>query len=115
MIEAGRKQATGAPQAIADIIRDPYVLEFAGLSECPQYHESTLEAALLNHLQAFLLELGNGFCFEARQKRITVGNEHDYIDLVFYHRVLRCHLIIDLKIRAFQHVDAGQMNFYLNY
>lgn len=115
VIEAGRKQATEAPQAIADIIRDPYVLEFTGLAELPQYHESTLEAALLNHLQSFLLELGNGFCFEARQKRVTVGNEHDYIDLVFYHRILRCHLLVDLKIRPFQHGDAGQMNFYLNY
>lgn len=115
VIETGRKQATEAPQAIADIIRDPYVLEFVGLSECPQYQESTFEAALLNHLQAFLLELGNGFCFEARQKRVTVGNEHDYIDLIFYHRILRCHLLIDLKVKAFQHKDAGQMNFYLNY
>ena len=115
VINSGRKQAAEAPQVIADLIRDPYVLEFTGLAELPQYHESTLEAALLNHLQSFLLELGNGFCFEARQKRITVGNEHDYIDLVFYHRILRCHLLIDLKIRAFQHGDAGQMNFYLNY
>ncbi|MEK6645525.1 MAG: PDDEXK nuclease domain-containing protein [Candidatus Firestonebacteria bacterium] len=115
VIEAGRKQAIEMPQTIADIIRDPYVLEFTGLAEKSQYHESTLEDALLNHLQSFLLELGNGFCFEARQKRITVGNENDYIDLVFYHRILRCHLLIDLKIRRFQHGDAGQMNFYLNY
>ena len=61
------------------------------------------------------MELGNGFCFEARQKRITVDNEHFYIDLVFYHRVLKCHVLIDLKIRKFLHTDAGQMNFYLNY
>ncbi|MBU4304758.1 MAG: DUF1016 family protein [Candidatus Omnitrophica bacterium] len=115
VIEEGRKQAAEAPRMMADLIRDPYVLEFTGLAELPQYHESTLEAALLNHLQSFLLELGNGFCFEARQKRITVGNEHDYIDLVFYHRILRCHLLIDLKVRSFQHGDAGQMNFYLNY
>lgn len=115
VIEAGRKQAAEAPQAITDLIRDPYILEFTGLAELPRYHETTLEAALLNHLQAFLLELGDGFCFEARQKRVTVGNEHDYIDLVFYHRVLRCHLLIDLKIRPFQHGDAGQMNFYLNF
>lgn len=115
VIEAGRKQSAEAPQTIADIIRDPYVLEFVGLPENSRYHESTLEAALLNHLQSFLLELGNGFCFEARQKRVTVGNEHDYIDLVFYHRILRCHLLIDLKVKAFQHKDAGQMNFYLNY
>jgi predicted nuclease of restriction endonuclease-like (RecB) superfamily len=115
VIQAGREQAHDAPQAIADLIRDPYVLEFAGLAELPKYRESTLEAALLNHLQSFLLELGGGFCFEARQKRVTVGNEHDYLDLVFYHRVLRCHLLIDLKVRAFQHGDAGQMNFYLNF
>lgn len=115
VIETGRKQSEEAPQSVADLIRDPYVLEFTGLPECPQHNESTLEAVLLNHLQAFLLELGNGFCFEARQKRVTIGNEHDYIDLVFYHRILRCHLLIDLKTRAFQHGDAGQMNFYLNY
>ncbi len=66
-------------------------------------------------MQAFLLELGTGFCFEARQFRITVGNEHDRVDLVFYHRRLRCHVLLDLKIRAFSHADAGQMNFYLNY
>jgi len=100
---------------IASLIRDPYVLEFTGLAEKSHYLESDLESALLDHLQSFLLELGTGFCFEARQKRITVGNEHDYLDLVFYHRILRCHLLIDLKIRAFQHADAGQMNFYLNY
>jgi hypothetical protein len=100
---------------IASLIRDPYVLEFTGLTERPHYLESDLETALLDHLQSFLLELGTGFCFEARQKRITVGHEHDYLDLVFYHRLLRCHLLIDLKIRAFQHGDAGQMNFYLNY
>lgn len=115
VIEASRDQATEFPQTIADLIRDPYVLEFTGLAELPKYHESTLEESLLNHLQNFLLELGTGFCFEARQKRITVGNEHDYLDLVFYHRILRCHLLIDLKIRTFQHGDAGQMNFYLNY
>lgn len=115
VIEAARMQSSEAPAAIADLIRDPYVLEFVGLAEKPHYRESDLESALLDHLQSFLLELGAGFCFEARQKRITVGNEHDYIDLVFYHRRLRCHLLIDLKVRAFKHGDAGQMNFYLNY
>jgi predicted nuclease of restriction endonuclease-like (RecB) superfamily len=115
VIEAARMQSSEAPTAIADLIRDPYVLEFVGLAEKPHYRESELESALLDHLQSFLLELGAGFCFEARQKRITVGNEHDYIDLVFYHRRLRCHLLIDLKVRAFKHGDAGQMNFYLNY
>lgn len=115
VIEAARMQSSDAPAAIADLIRDPYVLEFVGLAEKPNYRESDLESALLDHLQSFLLELGAGFCFEARQKRITVGNEHDYIDLVFYHRRLRCHLLIDLKVRAFKHGDAGQMNFHLNY
>lgn len=115
VIERARQQAAEAPEDIAELIRDPYVLEFTGLAEQPHYLESDLETALLDHLQAFLLELGAGFCFEARQKRVTVGNEHDYLDLVFYHRILRCHLLIDLKTRAFQHGDAGQMNFYLNY
>jgi predicted nuclease of restriction endonuclease-like (RecB) superfamily len=102
-------------QTIADLIRDPYVLEFTGLAALPSYTEGDLEKALLDHLQQFLLELGAGFLFEARQRRITVGNEHDYIDLVFYHRHLHCHLLLDLKTRPFQHGDAGQMNFYLNW
>lgn len=100
---------------IEDAIRDPYILEFTGLQERPEYSEYDLETALLTHLQAFLLELGRGFCFEARQKRITIDNEHDRVDLVFYHRILRCHVLLDLKVRPFQHGDAGQMNFYLNY
>ena len=115
VIERARRQASEARLQISELIRDPYVLEFVGLAEQPRYTESDLETALLDHLQSFLLELGSGFCFEARQRRITVGNEHDYIDLVFYHRLLRCHLLIDLKVRHFQHSDAGQMNFYLNY
>jgi len=115
VIERARQQASAMPGQIVDLIRDPYILEFTGLAEQPRYLEADLETALLNHLQAFLLELGTGFCFEARQKRITVGNDHDYVDLVFYHRLLRCHLLIDLKLAAFQHRDAGQMNFYLTY
>ena len=113
VIEKARKQER--QQNVTDLIRDPYVLEFTGLAERPEYLESDLENALLTHLQSFLLELGAGFCFEARQKRITVGRQHDYIDLVFYHRRLRCHVLIDLKIRPFKHGDAGQMNFYLNW
>ncbi len=101
--------------SIDDAIRDPYVLEFVGLPESHRYTESDLESALLDHIQLFLLELGNGFCFESRQKRIAIDNEHDRIDLVFYHRLLRCHVLIDLKVRKFRHSDAGQMNFYLNY
>jgi len=113
VIEKSRKQER--QQDFTDLIRDPYVLEFTGLAERPEYLESDLESALLTHLQGFLLELGAGFCFESRQKRITVGRQHDYIDLVFYHRILRCHVLIDLKIRPFKHGDAGQMNFYLNW
>ena len=108
-------QTGSGAHSLAELIRDPYVLEFTGLAEKPRYRESDLEQALLDHLQSFLLELGTGFCLEARQKRITVGTEHDWIDLVFYHRILRCHLLIDLKVRPFQHGDVGQMNFYLNW
>ncbi len=97
------------------IIKDPYILEFTGLEQKVKYTENDLETALLNHLQDFLLELGNGFCFEARQKRISIDNEHNKIDLVFYHRILKCHILIDLKIREFSHSDVGQMNYYLNY
>ena len=106
------KSKNFAPQ---QIIKDPYILEFTGLEMKEKYSENDLEEALLNHLQDFLLELGNGFCFEARQKRISIENEHDRVDLVFYHRILKCHVLIDLKIREFSHADVGQMNFYLNY
>ena len=115
VVARARKQSADAPATVEDLIRDPYVLEFAGLADRAAYSENDLESALLNHVQAFLLEFGTGFCFEARQFRITVGNEHDRVDLVFYHRRLRCHVLLDLKIRAFSHADAGQMNFYLNY
>ncbi len=98
-----------------DIIRDPYIFEFIGLKQQEVLKEEQLEEALLDHLQSFLLELGTGFCFEARQKRITVDDEHHYIDLVFYHRQLKCHVIIDLKTRKYNHGDAGQMNFYLSH
>ena len=113
MIESIHNTSEGLlPQ---QIIKDPYILEFTGLEQKVKYSENDLETALLNHLQDFLLELGNGFCFEARQKRISIDNEHDKIDLVFYHRILKCHILIDLKIREFSHGDVGQMNFYLNY
>ncbi len=115
VVECAHLQTKESNAITEDIIRDPYVLEFVGLAEMASYSENDLEKALLDHLQSFLLELGNGFCFESRQKRITVGNEHDRVDLVFYHRRLRCHILVDLKIRAFSHQDAGQMNFYLNY
>lgn len=116
VIERARKQARSAgPESIAEIMRDPYVLEFAGLAERHEYSEEELETELLNHLQRFLLELGKGFCFESRQFRMTSGRKHHRVDLVFYHRVLRCHVLLDLKTRAFKHEDAGQMNFYVNW
>jgi predicted nuclease of restriction endonuclease-like (RecB) superfamily len=96
-------------------MRNPVVLEFLDMDEKSEYSETDLETAILNHLQSFLIELGTGFCFEARQKRITFDNEHYRIDLVFYHRILKCHVLIDLKIGKFDHADAGQMLVYLNY
>lgn len=101
--------------SIGDTIRDPYILEFTGLQEKPQYSEGDLESALIEHLQTFLLELGHGFCFEGKQKRFTIDNEHYYVDMVFYHKYLKCQVLIDLKVGKFSHQDAGQMNFYLNY
>jgi predicted nuclease of restriction endonuclease-like (RecB) superfamily len=98
-----------------NVLCSPYLLEFLGLDEKPSYTETDLESAIIAHLQSFLIELGRGFCFEARQKRITFGNTHYRIDLVFYHRILKCHVLIDLKIGEFTHADAGQMNVYLNY
>lgn len=103
------------PAGLSDLIRNPYLLEFLGLEERPEYSENDLETAIITHLQDFLLELGRGFCFEARQKRISFDNHHYRIDLVFYHRILRCHVLIDLKIGRFDHADSGQMNVYLNY
>jgi len=97
------------------IIKEPYILEFTGLQTKESYSENDLESAILHHIEDFLLELGTGFCFEARQKRISIENEHDRVDLVFYHRVLKCHILVDLKVRAFSYADVGQMNFYLNY
>jgi predicted nuclease of restriction endonuclease-like (RecB) superfamily len=103
------------PQSNSEIIRNPYILEFLDLEEKTEYSETDLEQAILDNLQKFLMELGSGFCFEARQKRITFNNKHYRIDLVFYHRILKCHVLIDLKIGEFDHADAGQMNLYLNY
>ncbi len=98
-----------------DMFRNPYILEFLNIEEKAEYSESDLEEAILNHIQKFLIELGKGFCFEARQKRITFGNKHYRIDLVFYNRILKCNVLFDLKIGEFEHSDAGQMNMYINY
>jgi len=99
----------------SDIVKNPYILEFLNIPEISSYSENDLEQSIINHLQQFLIELGRGFCFEARQKRISFNNKHYRIDLVFYHRILKCHILIDLKIGEFDHSDAGQMNLYLNY
>jgi predicted nuclease of restriction endonuclease-like (RecB) superfamily len=99
----------------AHIIRDPYIFEFLGLRSRDVMAESDLEDALLDRLQDFLLELGHGFCFEARQKRILIGDEHFFIDLVFYHRVLKCHILVELKTDAFRHEHLGQLNTYVAY
>lgn len=98
-----------------DIIRDPYVLEFLGLEQTPNLYEKDIEQGLINHLQKFLLELGRGFSFVARQKRITFDGEHYYLDLVFYNYILKCFVIIDLKIGKLTHQDLGQMQMYVNY
>ncbi|MBN8427576.1 MAG: DUF1016 family protein [Xanthomonadales bacterium] len=99
----------------AHVIRDPYVFEFLGLRSRDVMAESDLEDALLDRLQDFLLELGHGFCFEARQKRILIGEEHFFIDLVFYHRILKCHVLVELKTDAFRHEHLGQLNTYVAY
>jgi len=98
-----------------DVIKSVYTFEFLGLNAKDVVEESDLETALLDQLQQFMLELGHGFCLEGRQKRILIGDEYYYIDLVFYHRILKCHVLIDLKIEEFNHNNAGQLNTYLNY
>jgi predicted nuclease of restriction endonuclease-like (RecB) superfamily len=98
-----------------DIIKDPYVLEFLGLNQDSSFYEKDLEQALINHLQKFLLELGRGFTFESRQKHITFDGNHFYIDLVFYNYILKCFVLIDLKIGKLMHQDLGQMQMYVNY
>lgn len=103
------------PGAASTFIRDPYVFEFLGLEAHEAVTEGQLEDALLSKLQHFLLELGHGFCFEARQKRLLIGGEHFFVDLVFYHRVLKCHVLIELKNDAFQHQHLGQLNAYVSY
>ena len=98
-----------------DIIKNPYILEFTDLEERTSYSENDLETALINRLEQFLLELGKGFLFEARQKRFSFDNNHFYVDLVFYNRLLRSYVLIDLKIGDLKHQDLGQMQMYVNY
>ena len=97
------------------VIKDPYMLEFLGLDNNVTYLEKELEDALINHLQKFLLELGRGFCFVSRQKRITYDNEHYFVDLVFYNSILKCYVVIDLKTGKLSHEALGQIDLYRNY
>lgn len=98
-----------------DAVKDPYVLEFLGLQELPEYSETELESRIIDHLQQFLLELGTGFAFIGRQVRFTFDEEHFMVDLVFYNRLLRCFVLFDLKIGELKHQDIGQMQMYVHY
>lgn len=102
-------------QSPQHIIRDPYVFEFLGLLPQEVMTERKLENALLDKLQDFLIELGHGFCFEARQKRLSIGGEYYFVDLVFYHRILKCHILVELKNDTFRHENLGQLNTYVSY
>lgn len=111
----GYERKGNIPTKSEELIKDPYVLEFLNLEEKSAYTERELETRILDYLQKFLLELGQGFSFVSRQKRITIDNDHFYIDLLFYNIYLKCYVIIELKTSKFRHEDAGQMIFYLNY
>ena len=110
--EIGHSASTAEPK---DFIKNPYVLEFLNIKPSPELYEKNLETALIEHLQEFLLELGRGFSLVARQKRISLDGQDFYIDLVFYHYVLKCFVLIDLKIDRLTHQDIGQMQMYVNY
>lgn len=113
LAEIAQSGAEQMPPTLA--IRDPYIFEFLGIKSKEVMSESNLEDALLDKLQDFLLELGHGFCFEARQKRILIGDTYGFVDLVFYHRILKCHVLIDLKIEDFTHENIGQLNTYVSW
>lgn len=112
-VVAEAKEKLDAVPTTEGFIKDPYVLEFLGLNEYPALRESKLEQALIDNLQHFLLELGKGFCFVARQKRMRYDDEDFYLDLVFYNSILKCHVLIDLKIGKLTHQDIGQMDSYI--
>jgi len=103
------------PLSPEDAVKSHYFFEFLNINSPELIEETNIEQAMLNHLQQFILELGNGFCFEARQKRILIGDEYYFADLVFYHRILKCHIIIELKVDSFNHSHASQLITYLNY
>lgn len=104
-----------ATSLFTELIKDPYVLDFLKIPQSNKVTEKDLEQKIIDNLQLFLLELGKGFTFVGRQFKISLGNKHFYIDLVFYHRILKCFVLIDLKTKSFRHNDIGQMNLYLNY
>lgn len=104
-----------SPSSPHDIIKSHYFFEFLGINSSEQIEESELENALINHLQEFIIELGNGFCFEGRQKRILIGEEYFFVDLVFYHRILKSHVLIELKVDSFSHSHVSQLVTYLNF
>jgi predicted nuclease of restriction endonuclease-like (RecB) superfamily len=103
------------PQTPNQIVKSVYAFEFLGLNPKDAVEEEDLETALLDHLQDFMLEMGHGFCFEARQKKILIGDEYYFVDLVFYHRILKCHILVELKVEDFNHHNIGQLNTYVNY
>lgn len=113
LLASARKERT--PEKPTEIIKDPMILEFLGLERKNVYYESDLEGALIEHLQQFLLELGNGFSFVARQKRLLIEDDEYFADLVFYNRLLRCFVVIELKTRKITHEDLGQLQMYVNY
>lgn len=113
MLKKGATSKAGEQLSPAEEMKDPFILEFLGLKD--EYSESDLEEALIRELETFLLELGGDFTFVGRQKRLRVGDEWYRIDLLFFHRKLRCLVVIDLKLGKFTHADAGQMHLYLNY
>ncbi len=103
------------PELPHEIVKDPMVLEFLGLERKPHYYEKDLEAALIEHLQQFMLELGNGYCFVARQKRFLIEDDEYFADLIFYNRLLHCFVVIDIKTRKITHKDLGQLQMYVNH
>nr|WP_293925913.1 PDDEXK nuclease domain-containing protein [Sphingobacterium sp. UBA6320] len=96
-------------------MKSPFTFEFLGISPKDVVYENDLEKALLDHLETFLLEMGHGFCFESKQKRILIGGEYFFIDLVFYHRILKCHVLVELKVDEAKHEHIGQLKTYVNY
>ena len=98
-----------------DLIKDPFVLDFLNIPEQHQYLESELEEKIISNLQQFIMEMGKGFAFIGRQYRMSIGGKHFHLDLLFYHRILKCFVLVDLKRGEIDHLDVGQMNLYLNY